>query len=82
LNKSLKFQKSTKTLDNVINCQRFTSIKNGLGYDVDVSSLPTPSLATTREVLFVVGGVQTDFPKDITIDCVEQIDELHLSRMP
>jgi hypothetical protein len=34
----------------------------GLGYDVVVASIPTPILSTTREFLFVVGGVQTDFP--------------------
>jgi hypothetical protein len=46
----------------------------GLGYDVVVSSLPTPSLAATKEVLFVAGGVQTDFPKEkSTVNCVEPL---------
>jgi hypothetical protein len=36
--------------------------RTGLGYDVVVSSLPTPTLAANKEVLFVAGGVQTDFP--------------------
>jgi hypothetical protein len=44
----------------------------GLGYDVFVASLPTPGLATTREVLFVAGGVQTGFLEEKPIvDCVE-----------
>jgi hypothetical protein len=63
LNRSLKFEKSIETLDNIINCQRSPFIKTGLGYDVVVASLPTPGLATTREVLFVAGGVQIGFPE-------------------
>jgi hypothetical protein len=43
-----------------------------LGYDVIVSSLSTPGLATTKEFLFVVGGVQTGFPEEQpTIDCAK-----------
>jgi hypothetical protein len=61
LNKNLKFEKSAKTLDNIINCKRSPFIKTGLGYDVVVSSLYTPGRATTREVLFVAGGVKTSF---------------------
>ena len=57
LNRSLKFEKSTEKLDNIINCQRSPFIKTGLGYNVFIASLPTPSLATTREVLFVACGV-------------------------
>jgi chromosomal replication initiation ATPase DnaA len=57
LNRSLNFEKSIETLDNIINCQRSPFIKTGLGYDVFVTSLLTPSLATTRGVLFVTDGV-------------------------
>jgi hypothetical protein len=79
----LKFEKSIEILDDIINCQRSPFIKTGLGYDVVVASLPTPSLATTKEVLFVAGGVQTGFLEEQpTIDCVEQIDELHAPHMP
>jgi hypothetical protein len=54
----------------------------GLGYDVVVSSLPSPSLVATREVLFVVGGVQTDLLEEKPIiDCDEQIDEIHVPHM-
>jgi predicted RNase H-like nuclease (RuvC/YqgF family) len=78
-----KFKKSVETLDDIINCQRSPFIKTGLGYDVVVASLPTPSLATTKEVLFVAGGVQTGFLEEQpTIDCVEQIDEFHIPHMP
>jgi hypothetical protein len=82
LNRSLKFEKGTKILDDIINCQRSPFIKIGLRYDV-VFSLPTPSHATTKEVQFVTRGVQTGFLKEQpTIDCVEQIDELHAPHMP
>jgi predicted RNase H-like nuclease (RuvC/YqgF family) len=82
LNRSLKFEKSIEILDDIINCQRSPFIKTGLGYDVVVSSLPTPGLATTREVLFVAGGVQTSFPEEKpTVDCAKQIDELHVPHM-
>jgi hypothetical protein len=33
LNISLKFEKSAKTLDHIINCQRSPFIKTGLGYE-------------------------------------------------
>jgi hypothetical protein len=56
-----KFKKSVETLDNIINCKRYPFIKTSLGYDFFVASLPTPGLATTREVLLVAGGVQTGF---------------------
>ena len=72
LNRILKLEKNTRTLYSIINCQRSPFIKKGLGYDVVVSSLPTPSLATTKEVIFVSGGVQTGFLEEQpTIDCVE-----------
>jgi len=67
----LKFKKSAETLDDIINCQRSPFIKNGLGYEAVVASLPTPSLVTTNEVLFFA-GVQTGFPEEQpTIDCAE-----------
>ena len=73
-----KFENSTEIWDDIINCQRYPFIKTGIGYDVVVSSLPMPSLATTKEVLFVAGGVHIGFLEEQpTIDCVEQIDELH-----
>jgi hypothetical protein len=50
LNRSLKFEKSTETLYNIINCQRSPFIKTGLGYDVFISSLPTLGLVMTMEV--------------------------------
>jgi hypothetical protein len=79
----LKFKKSVETLDDIINCQRSPFIKTGFGYDVVIASLPTPDLATTREVLFFVRGVQTSFIEEQpTIDCVEHIDELHVPHMP
>jgi hypothetical protein len=50
------------------------SLRTCLGYDDFVSSLPTPTLPTTREVLFVAGGVQTDLSEDQSIvNCVEPI---------
>jgi hypothetical protein len=74
LNRSLKFEKSTETLDDIINFQRYPFIKNGLGYDVIVASLPTPGLATTREILFVAGGVHTSFLEEQPIiDCVNKL---------
>jgi hypothetical protein len=48
------------------------SPRTSIGYDVVVSSLPTPSLSTTREVLFFASGVQTILREEKpTIDCVE-----------
>jgi hypothetical protein len=83
LNRSLKFEKSTEILDDIINCQRSPFIKTGLGYDVVVASLPTPSLATTKEVLFVVGGVQTSFLEEQPIvDCSKHIDDFLIPHMP
>jgi hypothetical protein len=77
LNRILKFEKSIETLD------KYPFIKTGLGYDVVVASLHTPGLATTREILFVAGGVQTSFPEEKPIvDCVENIDELPIPHMP
>jgi len=35
------------------------SPRTSLGYDIVVASLPTPEPATTREILFVLRGVQT-----------------------
>jgi hypothetical protein len=41
-----------------------------------------PSLATTKEVLFVAGGIQTGFLEEQHIgDCVEQIDEFIFPHM-
>jgi hypothetical protein len=37
------------------------SPRTSLGYDVFVDSLPTPSLAISKEVLFVAGGVHNGF---------------------
>jgi hypothetical protein len=72
LNKILKFEKSIEILDDITNYQSYPFIKIGLGYDVVVSSLPTPSLATTKEVIFIAGGVQAGFIREQTIvDCVE-----------
>jgi hypothetical protein len=77
------FEKSNKTLDYIINCQRSPFIKTGLGYDAFVSSLPTPIISTTRGILFVVGGVQTGLLEEQPIvDCGEQIDEFSVSHMP
>jgi hypothetical protein len=45
LNRSLKFAKSTKTLDNILGCQRSPFIKIGLGYDNNQKTLeeyPSP----------------------------------------
>jgi hypothetical protein len=82
LNRRWKFQKSTKTLDDIINFQRYQFIKIGLGYDVVVASLSTPSIATTREVAFVASGVQIVFTEEKpTIDCSKQIDEFHIPHM-
>jgi hypothetical protein len=68
----LKFEKSIEILDGIINYQRYSFIKTGIIYDVVVSSLPTPSLATTKEVLFVAGGVWTRFLEEKpNVDCVE-----------
>ena len=76
LNRSLRSEKSTEILDDIINFQRSPFIKTSLRCDVVVASLPTPSLATTREVLFVVRGVQIGFPKEQpTVDCSKHIDE-------
>jgi hypothetical protein len=48
-----------------------------------VASLPTPSLATTKEVLFVAGGVQTGFlEENLLLIVSKQIDELHVPHMP
>jgi hypothetical protein len=57
LNQSLNFEKSIEILDDIINFQIYPSIKTGIGYDVAISSLPTPGLAISSEVLFVAGGV-------------------------
>jgi hypothetical protein len=55
----------------------------GLGYDNVVSSLPTPGLSATKEVLFVAGGVQTNFPEEKSIvDCAKLIDEMVVPNMP
>jgi hypothetical protein len=78
----LKFEKSTEILDDIINCQRYLFIEIGLGYDAIVASLSTPKLSTTREVLFVVGGVQSSFPEEEpTIDSSKQISEFHIPHM-
>jgi hypothetical protein len=61
LNGSLKFENIIEILDDIILFQRYPFIKNGLRYDATIASLPTPSLATTREFLFVVSGFQTSF---------------------
>jgi hypothetical protein len=59
------------------------SPRKGIGYDIVVSSIPTPRLSTTKEVFFVAGGFQTGFPEEKPIvDCVEHIDELHVTHMP
>jgi len=50
-----------------------------LGYDVIVSSLPTPTLAVNKEVLFVVGGFQTDL---LAEQSSEPIDEMVVPNMP
>jgi hypothetical protein len=72
LNIILEFEKSTEILDDIVNCQRYSFINIGLGYDVVVASLPTPKLVTKKEVLFVVGGFQTGFLEEQPIvDCVE-----------
>ena len=82
MNKNLKFEKSTETLDNIINFQRSQFIKTSLRYDVVVSSLPTLGLATTKEVLFVACGAQTDFSEEKHIvDCYKQIDEFCIPHM-
>jgi hypothetical protein len=79
LDRSLKFEKSTEILDDIINFQIYPFIKTSLGYDVDISSLPTTSLATSEGVLFFAGGVWTGFPKEQAIvDCAEIIDVLHV----
>jgi hypothetical protein len=54
--------------------------RTGLGYDVVVSSFPTPSLATNREVLFIAGGVQTDFP--VEQSTIEPVDEMVVPDIP
>jgi hypothetical protein len=78
----LKFEKSVEILNYIINCQRYPFIKIGLGYDVVVASLPTPSLATTMEVFFFAGGVQTGFLEEKPIvDCAKNIDELFVPHM-
>jgi hypothetical protein len=72
LNRSLNFETSTEILDDIINFQRYPFINMGLEYDFFVASLPTPSLATTRKVLFVLGGVQNDFLEEHPIvDCAK-----------
>jgi hypothetical protein len=55
----------------------------GLGYDVFVASLPTPTLVATKEFLFHAGGDQTDFPKEkFIINCVEPLDKIVVPNMP
>jgi hypothetical protein len=50
------------------------SLRTCLGYDDVVASFPTPTLSTTREVLFVAGGLQTDLSEEqSTVNCVESI---------
>jgi hypothetical protein len=59
------------------------SPRTSLGYDVVVSSLPLPGLATPRQVLFVAGGFQTGLQEEKpTTDCVEHIYELVVPNMP
>jgi hypothetical protein len=59
------------------------SPRMGLGYDIFVASLPTHGLATTMEVLFCAGGIQTGFLKEQPIVYgVEHIDELPIPHMP
>ena len=42
----------------------------GLGYDVDVTSLATHDLSTTKEFLFGLNGVHTSLPEEKhTVDC-------------
>jgi hypothetical protein len=53
--------------------------RKGLGYDNVVASFPTLGLATTREVLFVLGGVQIDFPVD---QSTEPMDAMVILDMP
>jgi len=53
---------------------KMKSPRTGLGYDVVVVFLHTPSLVATREVLFVAGGVHIDLSKEKSIvNCVELI---------
>jgi len=50
------------------------SLRTCLGYDDVAASIPTPTLSTTREVLFVAGGLQTDLSEEkSTVNCVELI---------
>ena len=51
-----------------------------IGYDVVVSSFPTPSLAATREVFFIVGGFQNDFTTGHST--VELVDEMVVPDIP
>jgi hypothetical protein len=44
-----------------------------IGYDVVVSSFPTPSLAANKEVLFVAGGVQSNFPVDQSPELIDEM---------
>jgi hypothetical protein len=46
LNRSLKFEKSIETLDDIINCQRYPFIKTGLGYDKSQMTTKEDSKAT------------------------------------
>jgi hypothetical protein len=72
LNRSLKFEKSIETLESIISCQWYPFIKTSLGYDDIFASLPTLGFATTREVIFGVGGVQTSLPEEQpTVDCAK-----------
>jgi len=83
LNIGLMFEKSTENLDNIINCQRYPFIKTSLGYDVVVDSISTLDLPTTREVLFVVGGVQNSFLEEQPIvECSKHIDDFLIPHMP
>jgi hypothetical protein len=59
------------------------SPRTGLGYDAVVPPCLHLDLLRPREVLFVVGGVQTFFLKEQPIvDCVEHIDELVIPNTP
>jgi hypothetical protein len=61
----------------------YSFTKTGLGYNVFFSSLSTPVLSITKEVLFVAGGIQTGFIEEQPIvDCIKYIDELHVPHMP
>jgi hypothetical protein len=54
-----------------------------IGYDVLTSSFPTPTLVASKEVLFVVGGVETGFPEEKPIvTSIEYIDEMDIPNMP